>query len=156
MEPVVEDRSEDSGKDAFVMEDWPFYWLARFSGRYNQQMEKSLKAIGLDIPQWRVLMALRDSDSLGVGEIADHAIIKLPTMTKIVKRMEAEGLIACTQRESDHRVTDVSLTPHGMEASEKAWDIAHRIYARAFEDVSEKDIARLNKLLRVVTRDIVE
>ena len=145
---------EFPGSPAFNMEEWPFYWLTRFTGRYIRQMEMVLKPIGLDVPRWRVLMILRNNDVLSVSEIADHAIVKLPTMTKIVQRMQAENLVECRQSLEDGRVTEVSLTPKGAEAGEKAWGAANRIYERAFEDLSKKDIATLNKLLRTITRSL--
>lgn len=138
----------------FNMEEWPFYWLTRFTGRYLLQMEMALKPIGLDIPRWRVLMTLRNKQMLSVSEIADHAIVKLPTMTKIVKRMQADNLVECRQSAVDGRVTEVSLTPQGIAAGRKAWDAANKIYDRAFEDLSDRDIAKLNKLLRVITRSL--
>lgn len=147
MEPVCE--------TGFNMEEWPFYWLTRFSGRYLQQMELALKPVGLDIPQWRVLMALRDRERLSVSEIADHAISKLPTMTKIIQRMAADGLVTCQPRASDQRVTEVRLTQRGEAASRDAWNAANRIYARTFEGVSTKEIATLNRLMRTLTRNIV-
>ncbi len=156
MGEALEEHGSRMDDAAFNMEEWPFYWLTRFSGRYHQQMERALKPIGLDIPHWRVLMALRDRERLSVSEIADHAIAKLPTMTKIIKRMEADGLINCTPRATDQRVTEVSLTKQGLEASDKAWAAANSIYARAFENVTPKEIATLNRLLRTVTRNIVE
>lgn len=140
----------------FDMEEWPFYWLTRFTGRYLAQLEYALKAIGLDVPRWRVLMALRGREKLSVSEIADHAIAKLPTMTKIVKRMEADGLVACRARAADQRVTEVSLTPAGIEAGRLAWDAADRIYARAFREVPDKDVRTLNRLLRTLTRNLAE
>ncbi|MBH0111885.1 MarR family transcriptional regulator [Novosphingobium sp. YJ-S2-02] len=148
MEPVTE--------AGFNMEDWPFYWLTRFSGRYLQQMELALKPIGLDVPQWRVLMALRDRERLSVSEIADHAISKLPTMTKIIKRMTADGLVSCSPRANDQRVTEVRLTESGKVASRAAWDAANRIYARTFEGVSAKEVASLNRIMRTITRNIVQ
>lgn len=154
--PASAAPSSPADDPAFNMEEWPFYWLTRFAGRYQQQMERALKPIGLDIPQWRVLMALRDRERLSVSEIADHAIAKLPTMTKIIKRMEADGLIVCSPRATDQRVTEVSLTESGLEAGDKAWTAAHTIYDRAFETVSAKDVATLNRLLRTITRNIVE
>lgn len=146
------DPNEAAG--GFNMEEWPFYWLTRFTGRYLRQMELALKPIGLDIPRWRVLMTLRNSETLSVSEIADHAIVKLPTMTKIVQRMQADKLVECRQSPSDGRVTEVMLTPAGAQAGQKAWDAAHKIYERAFEDLSTKDVATLNKLLRTITRSL--
>lgn len=138
----------------FNMEEWPFYWLTRFTGRYLLQMELALKPIGLDIPRWRVLMTLRNRETLSVSEIADHAIVKLPTMTKIVKRMQADNLVDCRQSAADGRVTEVTLTPQGVVAGRKAWEAANKIYGRAFEDLSKKDVATLNKLLRTITRSL--
>ncbi|QJR03078.1 MarR family transcriptional regulator [Sphingobium yanoikuyae] len=138
----------------FNMEEWPFYWLTRFTGRYLLQMELALKPLGLDIPRWRVLMTLRNRETMSVSEIADHAIVKLPTMTKIVKRMQADNLVHCRQSVADGRVTEVSLTPEGVVAGRKAWEAANRIYERAFEDLSKKDVSTLNKLLRTITRSL--
>lgn len=140
----------------FRIEEWPFYWLARFTGRYLQQMELELKAINLDVPRWRVLMTLRDNDRRSVSEIAGHAIVKLPTMTKIIKRMQTDGLVECHQNEADGRVTDVLLTEAGKRASQQAWDVAHNLYDRAFENISDKEVATLNRLLRTITRSILD
>lgn len=147
--------ASDSADD-FRIEDWPFYWLARFTGRYVQQMELELKRVGLDVPRWRVLMTLRDNVRLSVSEIAGHAIVKLPTMTKIIQRMQTDGLVECSQKEADGRVTEVALTDAGRVASQRAWDVAHRIYDRAFESVSSKDVATLNRLLRTITRSLAD
>lgn len=147
--------ASDSAED-FRIEDWPFYWLTRFTGRYIQQMELELKRIGLDVARWRVLMTLRDNVRLSVSEIAGHAIVKLPTMTKIVQRMQADGLVECSQKEADGRVTEVMLTDSGRIASQRAWDVAHRIYDRAFENVTDKEVVTLNRLLRIISRSLTD
>ena len=139
----------------FRMEDWPFYWLTRFTGRYLQQMELALKPLGLDVPRWRVLMSLHNKDTLSVSEIADHSIIKLPTMTKIIQRMQVDNLVLCRPSETDGRVTAVSLTPSGKLAAEQALAAANRIYRYAFEDITPEEITMLNALLRKVTGNII-
>ena len=131
----------------FSFRTWPFYWLARANGRYLGNMEQALKAIGLDIPRWRVLMVLHLEHCASVSEIADHAIAKLPTMTKIVQRMQADGLVVCRQRPSDGRVTEVMLTDAGKDAGAKAWAAANRLYEEAFRHMKKSEIATLNRLL---------
>jgi DNA-binding MarR family transcriptional regulator len=140
----------------FRIEDWPFYWLTRFTGRYIQQMELLLKPIGLDVPRWRVLMTLRNNTTLSVSEIAGHAIVKLPTMTKIVQRMQADGLVECSQSDLDGRVTEVALTDAGLVASQQAWEVANRVYKRAFENIPKRDVQTLNRLLRTITRSLAD
>jgi DNA-binding MarR family transcriptional regulator len=117
-------------------------------------MELLLKPIGLDVPRWRVLMTLRDTTRLSVSEIAGHAIVKLPTMLKIIQRMQAEGLVECNQSDLDGRVTEVMLTDSGRRAGEQAWKVANATYRRAFEDVSKRDVHTLNRILRTVTRNL--
>jgi MarR family transcriptional regulator, organic hydroperoxide resistance regulator len=151
---MIQDNMTSADQE-FRMEDWPFYWLTRFTGRYLQQMELALKPIGLDVPRWRVLMSLHNKDTLSVSEIADHAIVKLPTMTKIIQRMQADDLVHCRPSETDGRVTAVSLTPKGKLAGQQAWTAALRIYRYAFEDITPDEITVLNNLLRKVNGNIL-
>ncbi|WP_044562890.1 MarR family winged helix-turn-helix transcriptional regulator [Azospirillum sp. B4] len=140
--------------NTFTFRTWPFYWLARAAGRYLQNMEFALKPAGLDIPQWRVLMTLHEEGCQSVSEIADHAIAKLSTMTKIVQRMQADGLVVCRPRDTDARVTEVLLTPAGQEAGARAWETASKVYQRAFHNMSDREIETLNRLLIKVAENL--
>lgn len=143
---MADTLQEDTDGD-FTFRSWPFYWLAQADGRYLRHMEIALKAIALDVPRWRVLMSLHEEGCASVSEIAEHAISKLSTMTRIVQRMEADGLVKLRPRPSDARVTEVLLTAKGVAAGQQAWQAARRIYAHAFRDMSEKEIETLNTLL---------
>ena len=138
------------GSTGFEREKWPFYWLTRVVGRYLEQLDSRLKKIGLDVSRWRVLMCLGEDNAVSIGEMADLAIVKLPTMMKLVQRMEIDGLVVMSTRASDGRVTDVSLTEKGQIAREQALAIAQRIHDRCFADIPVKDRNRLNIHLRAV------
>jgi MarR family transcriptional regulator, organic hydroperoxide resistance regulator len=131
----------------FQYADWPFYWLTRVADRYVAQLEVSLKALGLDVPRWRVLMQLKDDACLSVSELAEHAIAKLPTMTKIIQRMDADGQVSCRPRATDGRVTEVMSTAKGRRARHKAWLQANVIYERAFATMSDEQARTLTSLL---------
>ena len=79
--------------EEFSYEEFPFYWLARVHAIYSLEMEKVLKKLGTDIPTRRVLLMLRLHGTVSVSELANHAIIKLSTLTRIVQRMREEGLV---------------------------------------------------------------
>lgn len=131
----------------FHIDCWPFYWIARVTGRYLQEMEAALKPIGLDVPRWRALSVLSEFDPASVSEIADHAIVKLSTMTRILQRMAEDGLVELRARSSDGRVTEASLTARGREAAAAAWLEADRLYRRAFGSASSPvDTPRVVKL----------
>jgi len=139
-------KSEQPDQE-FRKADWPFYWLTRTNALYLQMVESALKAIGLDVPRWRVLMSIHESGCASVSEIAEQAIVKLPTMAKIIQRMQIDGLVTCRARASDARVTEVLLTETGLEARRSAWAEVDKIYRRAFARMPARDVERLNRLL---------
>jgi MarR family transcriptional regulator, organic hydroperoxide resistance regulator len=137
----------------FETQDWPFYWLTRATGLYLSRLETALKAGGLDIPRYRVLMCVRPDQARSIGEIAELAIAKLPTMMKIVQRMQAEGLVLCRPRTQDGRFTDVTLTEAGVAARRRAWLTAHRIYEQVFSGEAPPDRVTVNQqMARIVGR----
>jgi len=99
----------------FDINEFPFYWIARVNALYSQEMEKTLKPMGMDIARWRVAVMLRVYGPLSISDIAEHAIGKLPTITKIVYRMRDAGLVEVNASETDGRVTVVSLTEEGHD-----------------------------------------
>lgn len=131
----------------FHRAEWPFYWIARVTGRYFQTMETALQPIGIDVPSYRVLMTLYEDQHVGVSAIADACVIKLSTATRIVQRMTAEGLVVTRSSLNDRRVTEVSLTPKGEVLRHQVKAIAESVLAQAFEGVDELERQRLNHLL---------
>ncbi|WP_372836503.1 MarR family winged helix-turn-helix transcriptional regulator, partial [Pontibacterium sp.] len=101
--------------DNFEIDEFPFYWVARLNSLYAMEMEKTLKPMNMDISRWRVAMLLRIHGELSISDIAEHALGKLPTITKIVYRMRDEGLVDVNTSETDGRVTVVTLTDQGHE-----------------------------------------
>lgn len=144
------------GSEDFRKEEFPFYWLARLSGVYTQQMERALRKVNADIPTWRVLFILKENGTSSISEISLHAIAKLSTITKIVYRMKAEGLVDTTTSATDGRVTEVSLTDAGRDAIVAIQGATEGIFARSFRGLTEAQITRLNKTLEVVFNNLDE
>jgi DNA-binding MarR family transcriptional regulator len=132
----------------FRIDASPFYWLARTTGRYVLSMDAVLKRIGMDVPRWRILMLLTEQSPASVSELAEHAIIRLSTMTKIVLRMKADGYVETRPSEVDGRVTEVLLTPKGSQAVEQVRAQAGRIFEQAFQDIDDTHMIALNEVLK--------
>lgn len=135
------------GTPAFQAEKYPFFVLNRLVSRYNGVIGARLRAIDLDIPAWRVLMILGEQSPRGVRDIADAAVIPLSTMTRIVQRMAAAGLVAVAESAQDARVTVVSLTPLGEGKLADARAASAPVYEQVIGGFSERDFDRLLGLL---------
>lgn len=143
----------DPATSDFKLADSPLYWLARVAGRYRLDMEMVLKPIGMDVPRWRVLAILTEHEPASVTELCDHAVIRLSTMTRIVKRLADGGLVTTRPRESDARVTEVRLTDAGREAAVSVHSQASRIFHHGFEGFSAAQVATLNDMLQRLFRN---
>ena len=137
----------DPASPSFRIADYPFYLLNRIAARYAIDMSDALKAIGMDLPTWRALMILHERSPRSVSEIAVQAVVRLSTMTRVVRRLERAGLVRLATRSSDARVTEVQITIRGEDALRRVREVAGRVYARAFADFSPQDIELLNGLL---------
>jgi len=134
----------------FHREEFPFYWIARVHGMYTLEMERALKTIGCDIPTWRVLAILQQQGTSSISEIATHAIAKLSTVTKMVYRMKAEGLVTTATSANDGRVTEVTITPEGERVLARIGDATSGLFERSFRGLTPTRIAKLNELLQVI------
>ncbi|MBY0621046.1 MAG: MarR family transcriptional regulator [Sphingomonas ursincola] len=137
----------DPGTPAFQVTSYPFYLINRLASRYNAAIEAILREIELDIPSWRVLMILGEETPRGVRSIAAAAVIPLSTMTRIVQRMAAAGLVHSAPSARDARVTEVSLTTEGEEKLALARKATSPIYHKVIRDLSAEDFGQLIGLL---------
>lgn len=137
----------DPGTPAFQVRKYPFFLLNRLVGRYNGVIGPRLRAIGLDIPYWRVLMILGEHHPRGVRDLADAAVIPLSTMTRIIQRMSASGMVGAYPSPEDARVTMVSILPFGEAKLAEARAVTAPVYARIIQGLSEQDFDRLIELL---------
>ncbi|PHN21819.1 hypothetical protein ALQ18_02030 [Pseudomonas marginalis pv. marginalis] len=79
-----------------------------------------LQALGLTYPQYLAMMVLWEEDGLTVGEISSRLLTDPGSLTPLLKRLEAEGLLSRTRSREDERVVVVELTKTGRALQEKA------------------------------------
>jgi len=132
---------------AFRIVDYPFYRIARVASLYTDCLDRELKPRGMDQPHWRVLMILNEHNPAALGFIARMAVMKLPTVLKLVQRMSEKGLVRSAPRASDQRVTEVSITAAGRRALQVVKRVAAQVYASATAELTPDEVEQLNAIL---------
>jgi DNA-binding MarR family transcriptional regulator len=113
-----------------------------------------LEPLGLTHPQYLVMLALwdhqkataADETPLSVKQIASALQLDSATLSPMLKRLEALGLITRTRSAADERSTDVDLTDQGTALRRRALEIPSAVVGRLGVDVAE-----LEELHRVLT-----
>lgn len=93
----------------------------------TQAYHPLLSQHGLTYPQYLVLLVLWEKDSQPVNDIAKRLMLETNTVTPLLKRMEAEGILTRTQGKKDARQMIVSLTRKGQELQEKLTDVPETV-----------------------------
>ena len=137
-------------EQGFVLEDYVLYNLVRTAATYNEEMSKALKKFRLDTMKWRVLMLLNDKSPSSVGELARRSVTKMPTLTRVLIRMEDEGLIVRQALKGDKRVVEVTMTPKAVSTLRTVQKVGQRVFERAFEGVGAPEIAAMTGVLKRV------
>ncbi|OYX43167.1 MAG: homoprotocatechuate degradation operon regulator HpaR [Rhodobacterales bacterium 32-67-9] len=110
-------------------------------------IREMLAASPVNEQKWRVLRVLVESGPLEQKAIAAEACLLLPSLTRILQTMEADGLVSRESDLEDRRRSIVSVTAAGRAVIENHADQSNAILAR-LEDQFGKE--RLDDLLRLL------
>lgn len=81
---------------------------------------KLLNQLDLTYPQYLVMLVLWERDALTVSAIGERLFLDSATLTPLLKRMEAAGLLLRRRAAEDERQVIVALTDAGRALREKA------------------------------------
>ncbi|MCH5585773.1 MarR family transcriptional regulator [Shimazuella sp. AN120528] len=102
-----------------------------------------LDALEITYPQYLVLLVLWEQKQSTVKELGKKLYLDSGTLTPMLKRMEANGLVNRFRSKEDERTVLVSLTEKGETLKEKAYCIPEELIAKSGLTVEEtKDMLR--------------
>jgi len=105
-----------------------------------------LDGLGLTYPQYLVLNVLWREDAQTVGGIAQQLALESSTLTPLLKRMEAAGLLRRTRNPENERQVIIALTPEGDTLRFRAGCLNANLLEASGQTVSE--LGKLNQLIR--------
>ncbi len=79
--------------------------------------------------QWRVVRVLDEAEALDASELAERAAILAPSLSRILKTLEARGLIEVRKDQADGRRTLINLSDAGRAFLAEAAPESAQIYA---------------------------
>ena len=128
---------------------------------FNRFYKPMLDRLGLTYPQYLVMLVLWEQDGVAVKEIGERLFLDSGTLTPLLKRLEAAGLVKRTRSREDERQVIVALTAQGEALKEKARTLPLSILAASECSVAElaalkKEVERLRDKLNAALGEKVE
>ncbi len=79
-----------------------------------------LEELGLTYPQYLAMLVLWEQDGMSVSALGERLYLDSGTLTPLLKRLEAAGLVARIRAVDDERRVHISLTAAGRKLKLKA------------------------------------
>ncbi|MFD8813832.1 MarR family winged helix-turn-helix transcriptional regulator [Streptomyces sp. NPDC059627] len=107
------------------------------SRAFNGVYRVILKDLGLTYPQYLVMLVLWEQGDLPVKKLGEHLRLDSGTLSPLLKRLEAAGLVHRERSTRDERSVEVRLTEEGTALRERALEVPRRIVSATGFDVEE-------------------
>nr|WP_205828868.1 MarR family transcriptional regulator [Microbacterium sp. B19(2022)] len=96
-----------------------------------------LEPLGLTHPQYLVMLALWERAPRTLNDLALDLALEPATASPLVKRLEADGLVARQRSSEDERRLEITLTATGVALRERAVDVPHQVMAAVGMGIDE-------------------
>jgi DNA-binding MarR family transcriptional regulator len=103
----------------------------------NKIYRKLLAPLDLTYPQYLVMMVLWQHDGVTVSEIGEKLFLDSATLTPLLKRLQAAGLLLRQRAVHDERQVIITLSQQGVMLRDKAQSIPHQVACAAQCEVDE-------------------
>jgi len=111
---------------------------------------------GLSIPEWRVMAVLAANPGLSAAEVTARTAMDKVAVSRAVAALQSAGRLHRTTAPSDRRRTHLELTRSGMRVYARVVPMALDYERALVAPLSSRDLATLDRLVRVLLGRAVE
>ena len=146
--------AERKAHGSLLLDDQLCFALYAASRAVTQRYRPLLEALGLTYPQYLVMLVLWEQSPTTVKGLADALQLDYGTLSPLLKRLEAAGLLDRRRRTDDERSVEITLTPAGEQLKTEASGIPQLIVDAYSLDAD--DFAALRTTLRTLAESVVD
>ena len=142
-------------EEKFKLENQLCFRLYTASRLLTQAYHPLLGEHGLTYLQYLVLLVLWEKDAQPVNDIAKRLLLETNTVTPLLKRMEAEGIVTRSKGKEDARQMIVKLTKKGRDLQRKLTDVPETVgRAVLCESVTPENVPGLFGMLDDIVKQL--
>jgi DNA-binding MarR family transcriptional regulator len=135
-----------------MLDDQLCFALYAASRAVTHRYRPLLDPLGLTYPQYLVMLVLWEHGTVPIKEICDALHLDYGTLTPLIKRLEANGLLLRERSPEDERTVRVRLTEEGLALRERAAGVPTAIAAAM--GLTPRQFDEAKHLLRLLTDNV--
>jgi DNA-binding MarR family transcriptional regulator len=145
-------RKGSRARGSLRLDDQLCFALYAASRAVTQCYRPLLDELGLTYPQYLVMLVLWEQGPTTVKGLAGALQLDYGTLSPLLKRLAAAGLVERKRRSEDERSVEISLTPAGDDMKARASQIP-QLVVDAY-DLDADDFTALRNTLRELTESV--
>ena len=134
--------------------------LRRIIRATDIQSKRIAKSSGLTIPQVMVLRSIGSLGDVTVKRLAEEVSLSQATVTTILNRLEARGLVVRVRSARDKRVVNAQLLPEGEAVLQSVPALLHERFIERFEKLPTEEqeslVETLGKLAQMMDAEAID
>ena len=143
-----------AGNRRFVLYQYVPFLMSRATAILAREMHRRVGQHGLEVIEWRILVAAQSQGDVSVRELADYVMEPQPTVSRWLDRMQGKGLLERVSSEDDGRVSIVKLSESGRQKAVEISRIALAHESEALGALSADEQLSLRHYLERVVMDL--
>lgn len=151
-EIVTAAGAEPAPEHTLLLDDQLCFALYAASRAVTARYRPLLDELGLTYPQYLVMLALWERDSISVRDLGAALQLESSTLSPLLKRLEAGGLLRRERRTDDERSVAIRLTDSGARLEERARTVPVDIGEAMGLSPEQHTLAK--QLLRMLTANV--
>jgi len=128
------------------------HWMDVFMHRSMSGWMQYVKASGLSMPQFSILMRLHYRGGCGISNIGEHMDISAAAASQLVEKLVQAGLLERSEDPHDRRAKQVALSSKGEELIEQGIQERYRWVDGLAETLNPEEKSKITEALDIMTQ----
>ncbi len=126
------------------------FLLWKITALWQRKLSEVLREFGITQTQFAILASLqwfeKQAEPTTQAHVVEHAKIDKMTLSKAIRKLEADGLILREQSSTDSRAIHVRFTPRGKKMIQKAIVAIEKADDKFFSGLGERQLKMYKSL----------
>lgn len=147
-------KRKNSGRPSVSLVDYPLFYMTHIVAESQRKIQEAIKPLRISPNEWRVIFLLHEQSIMSISEISQQGLIEISTLSRLLKPLEARGLIERQRDQQDQRYTRMKLTSDGRRVFDQIIPVVARQLDFTMQGLSAADRKALIRILRSMKKNV--
>jgi DNA-binding MarR family transcriptional regulator len=152
---------QDATTGVLSVEDYRFgesvgYLIKRVRAAMSNAVDRELVQFDISHEQLTILMLIQKKGGATAAELSREISCDTSSMTRMIDRLEAKGMVIRSRSEDDRRVIWIAITESGLALANRLPELLVRITNRTLAGFTRDEVDVLKSLLRRMVENSCE